>query len=47
VTVPILFGGIGGPLEAVAAREPRLVRALRSELAIEEKRQPEIEEVSP
>ena len=47
VTVPILFGGLGGPLEGLAAREPRLVRALRSELAIEEKSQPEIEEVSP
>ncbi len=47
VTVPILFGGLGGPVEGLAAREPRLVRALRSELAIEEKQQPEIEEVSP
>ena len=47
VTVPILFGGLGGPLEGLAAREPRLVRALRSELAIEETTKPEIEEVSP
>ena len=43
----VIFGGLGGPLESLAAREPRLVRSLKSEMAVEERKQPEVEEVSP
>ncbi len=43
----VLFGGLGGPVEALAAREPRLARILRSQVALEQERDKELEEVSP
>ena len=47
VRAAVLFGGLGGPIEALAAREPQLVRVLRSEMAIEQRRDEELAEVSP